>query len=85
MDTSAYGTTVINTSTNKVEYDSSYRAVYQKYYINNKNYYPINVSFIKNNNKTIPILDTSNEKYTYIDSSRDYDISDIMSRDIPVK
>ena len=86
MDTSAYGTTVINTSTNKVEYDSSYRAVYQKYYINNKNYYPIHVSFITVNEKTIPVLDTSIvteldtsiTKYGYIDSSLDYDINDII-------
>ena len=73
--------------TNEVKYDSSYRAVYQKYYINNKNYYPINASFVYNHErgKKIPVLDTSNGNYTYIDSSLDYDISAIYSRDISVK
>ena len=59
MDTLAYGTEKLHISKNKIIYDSSYRAVYQKYYINNKNYYPINVSFITVNEKTIPVLDTS--------------------------
>lgn len=51
MDTSAYGTEKLYISKNKIIYDSSYRAVYQKYYINNKNYYPINASFIIVNGK----------------------------------
>ena len=89
MDTSAYGTEILdiskNKDKNKIIYDSSYRAVYQKYYINNKNYYPINVSFITVNEKTIPVLDTSKGKYTYINnSSLDYDIAAIYSRDIDV-
>lgn len=90
MDISAYGTEILdiskNKDKNKIIYDSSYRAVYQKYYINNKNYYPINVSFITVNEKTIPVLDTSIvkeldtsiTKYGYIDSSLDYDINDII-------
>ena len=82
MDTLAYGTEKLYISKNKIIYDSSYRAVYQKYYINNKNYYPINVSFITVNEKTIPVLDTSDGKYTYINSSLDYDIAAIYSRDI---
>lgn len=84
-DTSAYGTNNIDVSLKEVKYDSSYRAVYQKYYINNKNYYPINASFIKNDKgKKIPVLDISNGKYTYIDSSLDYDISAIYSKNIDI-
>lgn len=85
-DTSAYGTALeINNSSTEVKYDSSYRAVYQKYYINNKNYYPINASFIKNDKgEKIPVLDTLNGKYTYINSSLDYDISAIYSRNIDI-
>lgn len=84
-DTSAYGTNNIDVSLKEVKYDSSYRAVYQKYYINNKNYYPINASFIKNNKgKKIPVLDISNGKYTYINSLLDYDISTIYSRNIDI-
>lgn len=89
-DTSAYGTNIdmsLIFPTNEVKYDSSYRAVYQKYYINNKNYYSINASFVYNyeRGKKIPVLDISDGKYTYIDSSLDYDISAIYSRDISVK
>lgn len=90
-DTSVYGTNNIDVPltflTKEVEYDSSYRAVYQKYYINNKNYYPINASFVKNDNDgKIPVLDKdTNGKYTYIDSSLDYDISAIYYRDKNMK
>lgn len=85
-DTSAYGTNNIDVSLKEVKYDSSYRAVYQKYYINNKNYYPINASFVYNHERRekIPVLDTSNGNYTYIDSSLDYDISAIYSRNIDI-
>lgn len=85
-DTSAYGTNNIYVSLKEVKYDSSYRAVYQKYYINNKNYYPINASFVYNHERRekIPVLDTSNGNYTYIDSSLDYDISAIYSRNIDI-
>lgn len=96
MDISAYGTEILdiskNKDKNKIIYDSSYRAVYQKYYINNKNYYPINVSFITVNEKTIPVLDTSIvkeldtsiTKYGYIDSSLDYDINDIKNGNVSI-
>lgn len=86
-DTSAYGTEFdIALTENEVKYDSSYRAVYQKYYINNKNYYPINASFVYNHERweKIPVLDISNGKYTYIDSSLDYDISAIYSKNIDI-
>lgn len=85
-DTSAYGTNNIDVSLKEVKYDSSYRAVYQKYYINNKNYYPINASFVYNHERgeKIPVLDISNGKYTYIDSSLDYDISAIYSKNIDI-
>lgn len=85
MDTSAYGTEKLhiskNKDKNKIIYDSSYRAVYQKYYINNKNYYPIKASFIIVNGKKIPVLDN---RY-YIDSSLDYDINDIVYGNVPKK
>ena len=81
MDTSAHGTEKLYISKNKIIYDSSYRAVYQKYYINNKNYYPINASFIIVNGKKIPVLDN---RY-YIDSSLDYDINDIVYGNVPKK
>lgn len=88
-DTSVNDTSLnIDTSTitNKVTYDSSYRAVYQKYYINNKTYYPINVKFTKRNRKgkKIPVLDTLNEKYRYINSSLDYDIDDILNGNLHI-
>ena len=85
MDTLAYGTEKLhiskNKDKNKIIYDSSYRAVYQKYYINNKNYYPIKASFIIVNGKKIPVLDN---RY-YIDSSLDYDINDIVYGNVPKK
>lgn len=82
MDTSAYGTEKLYITKNEIIYDSSYRAVYQKYYINNKNYYPINASFIIVNGKKIPVLDN---RYIDIDSSLDYDINDIVYGNVPKK
>ena len=90
MDTLAYGKEILdiaktknnkNKIIQKITYDSSYRAVYQKYYINNKNYYPIKASFIIVNGKKIPVLDN---RY-YIDSLLDYDINDIVYGNLPNK
>lgn len=81
-DTNINGTSSLkiqDTST-FISYDSSYRAVYQKYYIKDKTYYPVNTSFKKIDGNEIPISDVSNSKDTYINSFiDDYDINDIKS------
>ena len=84
-DISTYGKQLdvsINEEKTKIEFDSSYRAVYQKYFIDKQYYYPINASFIKGEGDSkcyIPIIDIDSSKYGYInDSSKDFDVSDIL-------